>query len=467
MKNSKATITKYVVLTIIAGILFWLIGEVLISKLFKAVFNPLAMTIYFCIFFLILAAFLWFLIFNKSDMSDKENKKDKKDLFKTALVFFLIFLLVVFLFEFLYELGKNKVSDPTSLIFLVDDSGSMVNTEQERLDAIDDVMNKGFPQLPYAVYVFADSASLVRKMAPKGSDTTNGLVLGLGGGTDILNSIEQVLYDYDNGVLVGAGDSPKIILLSDGYSSNWGMGGVARDCVERQMTVSSVGIGANDSGYLKRIARKTGGVYVDSNGASSLSQTMAEAVQNDTNRHLLSDRAMFKNDGLYAFLRILFLSIMGVIWSYLKYLLCDDDADHAKKTFVISLTLCTISSVLLEVLFSFGVSGAVLRLAFCSLWALTIGNTYPVGQFRQVMGTDMASDPSEHSGAGTGNQSEIGDRIEVDEKGDHVLNDLLKKTDSGEENDYSGLIDDADQENQNASEEKDYSELFDKQDTDN
>ena len=80
-----------------------------------------------------------------------------------------IMLVILFaatlLLEFLYELGGGITTyKPTSYIFVIDDSSSMVSNDpyNERVSAIKEIMER--ERIPYAVYKFSDDARLIRPM---------------------------------------------------------------------------------------------------------------------------------------------------------------------------------------------------------------------------------------------------------------------------------------------------------------
>ena len=233
---------------------------------------------------------------------------------------FVIFLLAM-LFQWIYGLNAQKVTeltDPTSYIFLIDDSGSMGQNDPngERFTAIDAVLKEEDSNFPYMIYRFSDSDEIIRDMGPV-SDQHDRLTGRSAGGTAIKATLKGVLQDHDQAVWDG-GSFPKVILLTDGYESSFSifdsLDKILKNYVHEGISISTVGLGEADQKTLSKIAAATGGVTVSVNQASDLPQAMrsATAVSTDVvNRDLLTARYAYRSDPLHGFLRILFLSILG------------------------------------------------------------------------------------------------------------------------------------------------------------
>ena len=72
-----------------------------------------------------------------------------------------------------------------------------------------------------------------------------------------------------------------------------------------------MGLGQVDINLMNKIAKSTGGVFIDVSDVSTLSQAMKAAAREYTDRDLLSTRYIASLNGLYGFLRVLFLSLLG------------------------------------------------------------------------------------------------------------------------------------------------------------
>jgi len=385
--NNPLSLFSYVKASIFSGVIAFVICEILFDRLTKNLYTPIGVMLYFLLFGSILFVTLVVLLSKK--LSAKEFNLKLRAVWKPFLVVLFIFLLTTTVFEFLYELGKEEIPEPTSLIFLIDDSGSMKGNEADRVKALNDVMKNS--DLPFSVYSFADDAKQLWNMSRYQSNITEEELGFLSsGGTNIIPSIKHVLKDLENGVMKNAGQSPKILLVSDGGSSLMGLHSLTKRCKNQMVSVSSIGMQGSSETTLKRIAQATGGVYVPCTDIAMLGADLTKAIDSDTDRNLLSNRIVFKNDGLYAFLRLLFLSIMGILWSFLKMMLISETKDYGRKMFVCSLLLCVLGSFLIEFGTANEISATILRLVFVVMWATTIGTLPSKKNVEEVNGGDTS-----------------------------------------------------------------------------
>lgn len=403
-KKTNLSVIKHIVITAISGALFWCIGELLFSKLTQDMPASFGIPIYMLIFFVFTAAALIALSFYKADFSNPKNKSNIISSVKIATVTLVVFLLSSGLFEFLYELGKQEIPEPTSVIIMFDDSGSMNGTEQERAEAVNVLMQGDAANLPYAMYSFTDSAKCIKPMETYTDSLSDELQFDSAGGTEVLGSIGDVLDDIEQGSLTGAGSYPKIIIISDGASSSFNMKSVTSRCRNAGISVSTVGVSNCNQSFLEKIARQTGGVFVYCGDVSSLAQNIGSAMQADTSRNLLSERIVFNNNTLYAFLRILFLTILAAIWSLMKVQFTYENSDKKTKIFFISLAICIVGGILVEYLANSFVPIKFVRLLFCVLWAVTLGTAIALNKSR---GGAMLVMNVEKEISGTGEATEI------------------------------------------------------------
>lgn len=366
----------HLVVTGIVGFIFFLIGQVLYPTLTETIWQPLGIALYFLAFAAAMYVTMFILNQMRGDYSFFKRNKKLDDYWSSyrigALCVAIIFALAG-VFEFLYEIGGNDQSPATSYIFVIDDSGSMGtnDSQMQRIDAINTIMSRESPTLPYAVYGFTTDAILLKEMAPyTPTDTFEFESLG---GTNILTSLNSVLDDLLSGKVEG-GSAPRILLLSDGESSSFGWRRITQDSRKCNATISTVGFGY-DSGLLRNIAERTGGVFVQVDDIDDLPSQMETAITSVASRNLISTRPYVTHNMLYAAMRVLFLSIIGLIWSWMKYeTYCSENADLNSRVFILSVLFCTLTSILMEVLLqNFWLSPAIARMVFCILWAMTPG----------------------------------------------------------------------------------------------
>ena len=370
MKENKI---KLPLISLIVGVAFWLLGELLFNTLTQKMFTPLGVALYFLIFGIILCIVVTACGYFQVDLSNTNNARNTKGSIGVLAILLVLVFLLTGVFEFLYELGGKNDIRPTSYIFLIDDSGSMAGNDRSnvRPSAIEEIM-KDSAELPYAVYKFESGATLLKGMGKYAPGDAAQLNFQSYGGTNILGSVRTVLDDLRSGKLTGAGDQPRIILFSDGGSSAFGMRDVAKDCVANGVSICSVGFGGCNASFLKRIANLTGGVYVYCDDASNLAASMKKAASNNLERNLLSARFMMEKDGLYCAMRIGFLSIVGIFWSLMKKLAAQNIKSTMKNGVLVYILLCIGGALIMEFL-SRILPVSMVRLMFCLAWAVVLG----------------------------------------------------------------------------------------------
>lgn len=132
---------------------------------------------------------------------------------------------------------------------------------------------------------------------------------------------------------------------------------------------------------MRRIARATGGVYVAAPDAGSLSDAMAKAAVESTERDLLSARYFAEPDLLYAMLRILFLAALGTaigVCSAIAY----GSADSVALIVVSSAAQSFLGAFVFEI--SVGALGVPSELVWALLWLL-IATTVAIDRRRDGM----------------------------------------------------------------------------------
>jgi len=360
----------------------------LFSFLTEVVWTPLGIAIYFALFAGAMYGLMYLLCKWRGDYRGwtmKNLTSVVSNSFKRAAIGIAVLFLAAGVFEFLYELDKINTSHSSSYIFLIDDSGSMSGNDPtyEREKAIGKIMSKQDKDFPYAVYEFSGTASQIRPMATYQSTDTYGFD-SAGSDTNILGALNTVLDDLENGNLAGAGKSPRVLILSDGYSYNNGFEEAVERCRQNNVVVSTMLCGdvsgaslfvGLDPDLMENLATRTGGTHIAVEDASLLAGEMETAITFTLSHNLLSARYAYSNSFVYALLRFVFLSLLGVIWSWIKQktYCCAHDHRFADTVFIVSCILCGVSVLLVEPLFFIGVPAPAIRLLFCTMWAICPG----------------------------------------------------------------------------------------------
>ncbi len=228
-------------------------------------------------------------------------------------------LLLSVMFEFIYELGGGfKNAEAGAYAIIIDDSGSMDDSDPgyARYDAIDIILKDRADDFPYTVYRFSDQTELIRELLPK-SDGNQIERPYNGGGTSIKGALETVLDDYKNGNLKNA-ENLKVLLLSDGVATDINffssIDKVLREYSKNNIAISTVGLGNYvDEDLMTKIAKSTGGVYLNVTDISNLANTMTVAIESYSKRDLLTYRSVLGSNILFIIERVLFMGIIGAV----------------------------------------------------------------------------------------------------------------------------------------------------------
>ena len=311
-----------------------------------------------------------------------------------------IFVLVMGL-EFVYECNPNiKSIEPTSYIFVIDESGSMSGNDPGglRYEAIPEIMKAAEEGFPYMVYTFSDDTQIIRDMASLDAEYEP-IPVNSDGGTAICGTILRILQDYKNGVWDG-GSHPKVVFLTDGSATDlsngflWFRGkmpevnAALEEYYNLGINISTVGLGSVDREIMTKMAETTGGVFVNIQNASDLASAMKTAASSYSDRNLLSIRYMKRWDTLYGFLRILFLTIIGTVIGSLMLLAYMEDSSI--PIIIVSSIICSfIGSVLFEIGLKIGVYQSLLWIVLWALFSLTPGHIYP--KVNQAIGNQFVA----------------------------------------------------------------------------
>ena len=290
-----------------------------------------------------------------------------------------------------FAVGKSQ-----QYVFLLDDSGSMYSNDRNniRYSAAETIIRNLKPTNMFSVYRFGDKSFCEVEMGTKDSQSyTFSVTPGadVGGGTALMTSVKAAINDLP----IKRKGHTRIIILTDGDpgdTSKVSINDIANSCEDNNVSVSSVGFGNANGDFLTELAEKTNGIYVFSNDINSLTNQL-EAVVNSklpSKRDIIGHRFDSKaNSFLYGFLRVLFLILLGAIHSVIKMLLVGEKR-FTKFAFVMSIVLCAIASVFVELLCMFGIAGYIVRCLMCIMWACTL---IPINNYEKIdLGNQLHSE---------------------------------------------------------------------------
>lgn len=379
---------KMLIGSILAGLVFAVIGEVLYQAL-KGILPRVAMAeIYFVGLFLFLGLAIW--LIGKTVYS----RTYKGVLMNRWAILLVAMLALTAVFELLYEIEIGKKDD--AYIFVIDCSGSMCgnfteantgnyieegnDSEGLRFKAIDNMLADKPDDFQYAVYLFGSEVVCAREMGPKsdGEDYPRDSNMG---GTAIKLTLETLMQDIKNKNTDLSKLNARVIFLSDGVSTDNVSAGsdiykeilpVLEEYAAEGISIGTVGFIGADENLMTLIADETGGVFVNVDNVNDLEDAMFEAGDLGDARHLLGYRNSENLNLLYAIMRILFIIGLGVVIGLEKAVICEKFLDTTAV-----LKSSVVGSALAGICMEIGMNGlklpsALIRVLACILISFTL-----------------------------------------------------------------------------------------------
>jgi uncharacterized protein YegL len=386
---------KLIILSLILGFVSWIAGLII----YAAFYDTLPLMGLIGVIFAILAAVVMIGVHLISVFCNAYDDPliPIPDFPGVAFVIIIVGIVVTLLlgsvFQWIYGLNAQEITtEPTSYIFVIDDSGSTDETDPNmmRYSAINAVLEDKDESFPYMVYSFGSDTTVIRPMGAI-SEGTQLSDNRCSGGTAIRGALNQVMEDYESGQWEG-GAYPKVILLTDGYAQDCHLRFLLNRTLKKynkaNISISTVGLEQVDEDLMQTIADTTNGVYINVSDASMLNTAMAAATKTITvARDLLSVRPPVKNGALFAILRIVFVAVLGMLLGGLVCV-CYGNEDSIELILISSGIKAIIGALVMEL--GTNVFGMSAKFAWLILWlllALTIAMkpTYSNVQHSGVM----------------------------------------------------------------------------------
>ena len=202
--------------TIVAGIAAWLAGSAIYPHLADTLPRPVLIGLLFGLLCALTTTAIMMVgrkmvTFEANLLSRKGSRRGAVGL---LLLGGILLTLLAMLFEWVYEIeATTEQHDPTSYVFVVDDSGSMEGNDpnRSRFAAIPTVLGEADDAFPFMVYRFSNEVGILRDMAPA-SDGIPPLAGSQEGGTSLKAALNAVLDDRAAGRWEGGaypeGDPP-------------------------------------------------------------------------------------------------------------------------------------------------------------------------------------------------------------------------------------------------------------------
>lgn len=314
------------IMSLIGGVLGFIIGEILLSLYKYTLPNSVLMGLYFGI----LAFCIGVMCLIAEMISPRLNGYGwKNNYLKTSFKFLIPCTLVAMfimgtIFQFVYQMNIGKTKKINDVVMLLDTSGSMKETdpENERFKATLNLLNSMKEDNRASIYKFNDNVEKILPMTEITPDTKDYVEEKLEehknpvGKTNMSEALKEAYKEIES---TSSNDrSAMIILLSDGgdsFNLNSEFEDTMNPIIERGIPVYTIGMSSgNDSSMLKKIARETGGAYHNVENVKELNDVFNK-IYNSREQRLLVDKrnGVSEEKTLYMILRILFVAILGAL----------------------------------------------------------------------------------------------------------------------------------------------------------
>ena len=352
------------VLSLVGGIIGFIVGEIIISKLIYVLPESLLIGLYFGQ----LAFFVGIMCLIAEIISPKLNGTLWRRMYVGSSWKFLVpcTLVMVFLLgtvlQFIYGVdisGAKKIND---VVMLIDTSSSMVNTDPQnkRFEAVRSLMDKMALDNRVSIFVFNDNVINVQQMA----NVTDALKIETedklkaysiaSGRTNIKGALEDAMTHIMQNTLQDR--AAMVILLSDG-GDNYNLENSFADNIkpykDGDIPIFTVGMEGNDYNLLRKLSQNTGGKYYSLDNAEGLDNVFTRIYMEKDLRLLVGQRnGRTSSSIIYAIMRILFLTIIGAAVGFSVGLLLDNR--YIAKGFAIGgIVSGIIAGLILEIGYSF------------------------------------------------------------------------------------------------------------------
>lgn len=312
------------VMSLIGGIIGFIIGEVFINAYKYKMSGSLLMGFYFGIIALCIGTFC---LVGEMINPRLNGVTWKNNYLKTSFKFlipctFIAIFVFGMLFQFIYESSGLKFQKVNDIVFVIDTSGSMANTDpqNERFSSVLNLMDNMNTQNRVSIYKFDDTSKRIIPMTEVSDSLKKNAEEELkqyetpSGNTNMGEAIDSA-YDEINSTKKPARKA-AVILLSDG-EDNFGLNKKFDKTLSpfKNSNISIYTIGmSNENNFttLKKIAKDTHGEYYNVKNASDLKGTFSK-IYYATQQRLLVDRrdGLTESSTLYMILRVLLITIIS------------------------------------------------------------------------------------------------------------------------------------------------------------
>jgi Ca-activated chloride channel family protein len=311
-------------MSLIGGIIGFILGEILLNSYRYTMNSGVLMGLYFGI----LAFCIGTMCLLGEMINPRLNGVSWKNNYLKASFKFLIPCTLIGLFVFgsffqcLYELSTQKFKKVNDIVFTIDTSGSMKETDpnNERFSAVLNLLDNMNNDNRFSMYKFDDTAEKIISMSQVTKENKEAVSNQLKtfenpkGNTNMRAALEKA---YDEIKTSEASDrNAMVILLSDGgdtYDLNKKFSETMKPFKEKNIPVYTIGLASgNNFSMLKQIAKESGGNYYNVKEVKDL-KNVFNKIYKDREQRLLVDKrnGIYESSPLYMALRIAFITLLG------------------------------------------------------------------------------------------------------------------------------------------------------------
>lgn len=314
------------VMSLIGGVMGFILGEVLISLYKYSMPHSVLMGLYFgilalCIGSMCLVAEMINPRLNGFSWKNNYLKTSFKFLIPCTLILLFIFGA---LFQFLYEIGTSKIKKINDVVIVIDTSDSMRKTDpnNDRFSAALDLLDSMNDENRVAFYRFDDASEQIAPMTKVTDEMKKDVAKKLKahenpkGNTNMGDALNKA---YDE---IKREEKPDrnamVILLSDGgdtYNLDGHFNETIKPYKNTGIPIYTVGMSSgNNFNMLKKISRESSGNYYNVKEVKDL-KGVFNKIYKDRQQRLLMDKrnGAYESSTFYIILRIMLITLLGCL----------------------------------------------------------------------------------------------------------------------------------------------------------
>ncbi|AKN30799.1 von Willebrand factor A [Clostridium carboxidivorans P7] len=315
-----------IIMSLIGGVIGFILGEILLNSLRYIMSSIILMGLYFgilafCIGTMCLIGEMISPRLNGDGWKNNYLKTSFKLLIPCTLIGLFVFGAM---FQFLYEISAQKFKKADDIVFAIDTSGSMKNTDpnNERFSAALNLIDNMDKNNRFSMYKFDDTAEKIIPMSQvtkQSREEVSGKLKDMQnpkGNTNMRDALEKAYEEIKSSETKDK--NAMVIMLSDGgdtYDLSKKFDETLKPFKEKNISIYTIGMSnGNNFSMLKEIAKESGGNYYNVKEIKDL-KNVFNKIYRDRQQRLLVDKryGIYEASSLYKFLRVMFITFLGAL----------------------------------------------------------------------------------------------------------------------------------------------------------